>query len=275
MQRSAHRRQGPAGRDGDAVGGDALTLDRRAARTAEGRRASRRRRGQRPTAVRRRRATLGGGFPQGLERPTYDPRRVGERREDPGRRVAGAAARERPTATATSAARRSAIAATTGTISGSMPRTGGSETRPAVIRPASATARLSAAVDSERPRSMSACSSSANAASTYQASSGPDANARLTPFHRPHGGEGDRVTQRRAASSIATRSSTPAAKSTGRRPRASARPPVGSSSSSTTDAIVAVTMPTSSNERPRLRISTAVTGRRSPVGTNTSADSSA
>ena len=156
------------------------------------------------------------------------------------------------TATPAIAARRARIASATGSSRGSMPATRGMATRPAAVRPATATAKLSATFDMEMPRSMSARSSSATAASTYHESSGPDSSARLTPStpHATMNASGVRATRTTA---IAARSRTPAARSTGRRPSVSASPPVGSSRTRTTTDIVAATMPISSNDRPRSR----------------------
>ena len=128
----------------------------------------------------------------------------------------------------------------------------------AIASPSTVPARLS-------PSSTLTPGSSAWAASTYQASSGPESRARKTPWSSS--------ATRKAVSDWAktktspeARATTVEASSTGRRPMESARPPVGSSRPRTTKPCIAKTSPISATERPRSSGISVETPMPRPIG---------
>ncbi len=116
-----------------------------------------------------------------------------------------------------------------------------------------------------RPCSTGTSGSSAWAVSTYQDSSGPESSARKTPWSRSATQKAAKVCAR-TKTSADTSATTLEATSSGRRPRASANPPVGSSSASTTKPCIERMTPSCASDIPRSRARSVVTPMTSPTG---------
>ena len=126
------------------------------------------------------------------------------------------------------------MASPNGSSSGLRPSIGAQATRPPEPRAPTAMARPSTVPARVSARSTGTAGSSAWAASTYQASSGPESSARKMPCSVQARTKIPKLGASRNTTA-ATMASAPATISTGRRPSASASPPVGSSRASITN----------------------------------------
>ena len=154
---------------------------------------------------------------------------------------------------------------TTGSHSAECDPIGCQATRPpdSSAPPAIASPRIE--VDRERSWSTSAPGRVAWTVSTYQASSGPESRARKTPVSTDAMTKAVKEWATRSATIAATLAS-PAAMRTGRRPRASAKPEVGSSRTTTAMPMTAEAVSACGRVRPRSSCHRTSSPTTKPIG---------